>query len=127
LLAAHYAGADGVEIDVQLSRDGVPIAFHDERLDRSTSLSGRIKDKTWAELAGGFYTALPYQAYAIVSLEQVFRALQVAPDFWYALDCKSFQGGDTTYSGRLSDALLALIDRYDLRGRVLIESGDTAF
>lgn len=35
-------GADGVEFDVQLSSDGVPMVIHDARLDRTTSGRGRV-------------------------------------------------------------------------------------
>ncbi len=37
-------GADGVEFDVQLSSDGVPLVIHDARLDRTTSGSGRVSE-----------------------------------------------------------------------------------
>ena len=35
-------GADGVEFDVQLSSDGVPMVIHDALLDRTTSARGRV-------------------------------------------------------------------------------------
>lgn len=35
-------GADGIEFDVQLSRDGVPVVIHDPTLDRTTPGSGRV-------------------------------------------------------------------------------------
>jgi len=35
-------GADGIEFDVQLSSDGVPMAIHDARLARTTSGSGWV-------------------------------------------------------------------------------------
>ena len=35
-------GADGLEFDVRLSRDGVPMVHHDETLDRTTSGSGPL-------------------------------------------------------------------------------------
>lgn len=43
-------GVDGIELDVQLSRDGVPVVFHDSSLRRLTGQSGRLTDKTWREL-----------------------------------------------------------------------------
>lgn len=49
-LAAEQ-GADGVELDVQLSADGVPVVIHDETLDRTTDGTGPVKDRTAAELA----------------------------------------------------------------------------
>lgn len=47
---AVEAGADGIELDVQLSRDGVPVIIHDELVDRTTDGKGRVKDMTLAEL-----------------------------------------------------------------------------
>lgn len=44
-------GADGLEIDVQLSADGVPIVIHDQTLDRTTDRTGPVNSLTAAELA----------------------------------------------------------------------------
>jgi glycerophosphoryl diester phosphodiesterase len=44
-------GADGLELDVHLSRDGVVIVHHDRTLDRTTPLRGPIADRTAEELA----------------------------------------------------------------------------
>lgn len=41
---------DGIEIDVRRSRDGYPIVFHDETVDRLTESSGPISDYTYQEL-----------------------------------------------------------------------------
>jgi len=40
-------GADGVELDVQRSRDGVPVVIHDATLDRTTTAAGRVADLHW--------------------------------------------------------------------------------
>jgi glycerophosphoryl diester phosphodiesterase len=45
------AGADGLELDVHLSADGVPVVHHDETLERTTSGSGPVAARTAAELA----------------------------------------------------------------------------
>lgn len=41
---------DGVEVDVQLSADGVPVLIHDDDLQRTTNATGLIADRTYAEL-----------------------------------------------------------------------------
>lgn len=43
-------GADFIEFDVHLSRDGEVVVVHDPTLDRTTSGSGPVKDRTAAEL-----------------------------------------------------------------------------
>ena len=43
-------GADFIEFDVHLSRDGEVVVVHDPTLDRTTSGSGPVKDRTVAEL-----------------------------------------------------------------------------
>jgi glycerophosphoryl diester phosphodiesterase len=47
---AVAAGADVVEVDVQVSADGVPFILHDRMLERTTNGTGRAADKTYAEL-----------------------------------------------------------------------------
>jgi len=47
---AMEEGADGIELDVHLTRDGVPVIIHDERLERTTNGRGFVKDWTFAEL-----------------------------------------------------------------------------
>jgi len=39
---ALQQGADGVELDVRLSADGVPVVIHDVRLERTTNGAGRV-------------------------------------------------------------------------------------
>jgi len=68
---AIEAGADGVELDVWLTKDGHVVVMHDETIDRTSDMSGRQKDMTLeelkkADLGGGE---------RIPTLEEVFEAL----------------------------------------------------
>ena len=45
-------GADGIETDVQLTKDGVLVLCHDETIDRVSDGRGWIKDYTLEELRG---------------------------------------------------------------------------
>jgi glycerophosphoryl diester phosphodiesterase len=49
-LRALDEGADGLECDVRLSRDGHLVCVHDSRLDRTSDGRGRVSSKTLAEL-----------------------------------------------------------------------------
>ncbi len=46
------AGADGLELDVRLSRDAIVVVHHDALLNRTTRGSGPVGARTAAELAG---------------------------------------------------------------------------
>jgi glycerophosphoryl diester phosphodiesterase len=45
-------GFSCIEIDVQTTRDGVPLVFHDARLERMTDRTGAVSETTWEELRG---------------------------------------------------------------------------
>ncbi len=47
---AVEAGADGIELDVQLTKDGELVIIHDEKVDRTTNGAGNVRDFTLAEL-----------------------------------------------------------------------------
>ena len=47
---AAQTGADGIELDVQLTKDGQVVVIHDERIDRTTDGTGFVKDYTYEEL-----------------------------------------------------------------------------
>lgn len=49
-LHARTLGADGLELDVRLSADGVVMVHHDPTLDRTTNRTGRLDRLTAAEL-----------------------------------------------------------------------------
>ena len=47
---AMEMGADGIELDVHLSKDGELMVIHDQDLDRTTGFHGKVCDYTLAEL-----------------------------------------------------------------------------
>lgn len=45
-----YMGANGIETDVQLTKDGVPVLFHDGTVERMMHKEGSVADYTYEEL-----------------------------------------------------------------------------
>ncbi|MDD3396254.1 MAG: glycerophosphodiester phosphodiesterase [Acidaminococcaceae bacterium] len=78
MLAFHKAAetaCTGIELDVQLSKDGQLVIMHDETLDRTTNGSGYLKDHTLKELkalkVGVNFPNAPEQT--IPTLEEYFE------------------------------------------------------
>ena len=74
-------GADGIELDVQLTKDGIPVVIHDETIDRVTEKKGWVKDYTLKELKE--LTVLKnkfpeYSAAKIPTLEEVLDAVKAS-------------------------------------------------
>jgi glycerophosphoryl diester phosphodiesterase len=76
---AMELGADGVELDVQLSADGVPVVMHDFTVDRTTDGTGPVRSKTLAELkaldAGSTFSP-QFVGERIPTLSQVLAGLE---------------------------------------------------
>lgn len=103
LQMALDAGADGVEFDVQLARDEVPVVIHDPNLRRVAGLNAAILDISSAELAdidvGSWFNAeFPERASAsfsretVPTLDRVLGLLEDASGLVY-LELKT-DGGD---------------------------------
>jgi glycerophosphoryl diester phosphodiesterase len=114
LVKALEAGVDGLEVDIHLSQDGVPILFHDLRLEPMTPARGLIEEKPAAGVLG-----LPYrggrlydlfQAEKVVAFEDLLRHLQAYPGKPYLhLDLRQEGVARPAYYAR---TLLALLHRY---------------
>jgi len=77
-LKAIALGADGVELDVQLSRDGEMVVIHNFTLDKTTSGSGPVAARTLAELRtldAGAWFGPAWAGTSIPTLAEVFDAL----------------------------------------------------
>jgi glycerophosphoryl diester phosphodiesterase len=77
-------GADGIELDVHLARDGVVVVHHDPTLERTTALRGPVAARSAGELAGAGVPALAdvlaacQDARVIVELKLNHRQLAAA-------------------------------------------------
>lgn len=76
---AIRVGADGIELDVHLSKDGEVVVIHDETVDRTTNGSGRVRHLTIAELkeldAGSWFDAA-FAGEKIPTLLEVLELLE---------------------------------------------------
>lgn len=114
-------GADALEFDLHLSRDGVPVVIHDPTLDRTTDASGPVRARTMAELAsvdaGARFTAdggksFPYrgQGIGVPTLEEVLAAI---PDLPLIIELKTVE---------VARAALQVLERTGNLARIVIGS-----
>ncbi|WP_051348414.1 glycerophosphodiester phosphodiesterase [Peribacillus kribbensis] len=67
-------GAEMIELDIQMSKDGKLAVIHDTTLERTSNGRGRVKDHTWEQLSSldaGSWMAGQYKKERIQSLEAV--------------------------------------------------------
>ncbi len=71
-------GADGIELDVHLSKDGELIVAHDEKINRVSNGTGYIKDMTLSELKTYRFNQLhpEYQKAKVPTLQEVFDLIK---------------------------------------------------
>ena len=122
---AIAAGADGIEFDVRLARDGVPVVIHDSTLRRTAGFSRRLADMPWSELKDidvGSWFAAPFAMETVPSLEQLFTLFE-ANNLMLFLEMKCDSASEHM---PLAEACCQLIDEYDFKERVFIECLDLA-
>lgn len=119
-LAAFYLGwqmgANGIETDVQQTRDGVLVLFHDDTLRRVVGRPEAVRDLTYAELLTlnfGAPMGERYQGERIPTLEEFLRHFG-GKGLHFAIEIKQLG---------VEEGTLRLIDRYITRDRVIVTSG----
>lgn len=130
---ALNAGADGIELDVRLSRDGVPVVIHDATLRRTGLTSGSIRQLdstqlvhadvgTWFNRTHQKLARTEYAEERIPTLAQVFELCRNKPGTIY-VELKSEKDDAST---ELAHAVAKLIKGSQCHDRVVVISFDLA-
>jgi glycerophosphoryl diester phosphodiesterase len=83
--AAREDGADGVELDVRLTRDGALAVFHDDDLTRLAGRGGCVEEMTWreverVELRGG--ERIPRLDQVLEAMDGLLVNVEIKPPRW---------------------------------------------
>lgn len=117
---AEKEQADGIELDVQLTKDFEAVVIHDERVDRTTNGTGYVKDFTYKELRK---LDAAYRNKTIVKKEQIPSLREVFE--WLAsnnMTCNvELKTGKIPYRG-IEKIVLSLIREFQLEKRIIISS-----
>jgi len=112
-------GADGVELDVMLSKDNQLVVIHDYTVDRTTNGSGKVSDLSLAEikaLDAGSWFGQGYAGERIPTLDEVFKALPAKSII--NIELKSL----SLFGQLLEEEVIRLIETRGLTSRVIVSS-----
>ncbi len=111
--------ADGIELDVQMTKDGQLVIIHDETVNRVSNAKGWVKDYTWEELKKlNVNKKFPeYGEVRIPSLEEVY-SLMKNTELMINVEIKS---GIVFYEN-IEEKVLELTEKMGLEDRVLYSS-----
>lgn len=133
-LRALQDGAEGIEFDVRLSRDGVPVVIHDASLRRTASIDKLVSDLTSQELqdidVGSWFTGASspgrtpspkafYSGEKLPTLGQVLELFSANGKLLY-IEMKS----DADEGAKLASAVVKSVRESDIAAQVVVESFD---
>lgn len=117
---AYESGAEGIETDVHLTKDFVPVLIHDEHLKRTTNGIGYIKDYTFNQLAqldAGSWFSNEFAGTRIISLDSF---LQWSKPKGFSLNIE-LKNNKINYQ-HLEKIVYELIDYYQLQDRTILST-----
>jgi len=117
------SGADMIETDVRLTKDGALVLIHDDKVDRTTDGSGLVKEMTLEELqklnAGDKYEPL-----TIPVLEDLLKLL-TEKNILLNLEIKEyFYEGNEERCHKCIEDCVKLVEAYGLREKMVFNSFD---
>nr|WP_047153204.1 glycerophosphodiester phosphodiesterase family protein [Aneurinibacillus tyrosinisolvens] len=118
-MAANHPDIAMLEIDVQLSRDGIPVIIHDYTLERTTNGAGKVGDftlKELKELDAGSWFSTAAAGEAIPTLEEVLQETRGK----VKLNLEIKRGGDW-YPG-IEKKVADLVRQYAMESDVIMTS-----
>ena len=113
-------GADGIECDVQMSKDGKLVICHDELLNRTTNGKGFIKDFTYDEikaLDAGVWFDSRYAGERVPLLEELLELVKES-GIYLNIELKT---GIVQYNG-IEDLVTDNVKAFGLEDRVILSS-----
>lgn len=116
-IEAEKANADGLELDVQLTKDGEVVVIHDEKVDRTTTGSGFVKNFTFNDIRKFNANKKGMKKEPIPSLSEVLEWMQSNQ-----LVCNiELKNNLLPYEG-MEEKVIRLVRKYNLMDRVIISS-----
>lgn len=116
----HEKGLTGIELDVQLTKDSIPVVIHDEKIDRTTDGFGFVRDYTLEELKTFHIHTGNASAEHIPTLKEVMELLQDEMHKGFMLNIE-LKNSVYPYPG-MEEIVYKLVKEYELDDRIVYSS-----
>ena len=116
---ALECGVDGIELDVQLTKDGEVVIIHDETIDRTTTGKGFVIDYTYEELEK-FDASFKFKDLGFNKIPTLREYFQLVKDYDIVTNVE-LKTGINEYLG-IEEKVWELIKEYNLEEKVIISS-----
>ncbi|MEX1062152.1 MAG: glycerophosphodiester phosphodiesterase family protein [Balneolaceae bacterium] len=119
---AHELGADMIELDILLTRDLVPVVFHDARLNKKTDGTGFVRDHMLKDIKGleaGSWFHPVFAGTRIPTLEEVLQ--WAAGKIALNIEIKKETVGGEDATGA-ADSAVKLVREYRMENHVIFSS-----
>lgn len=122
-------GADGTEMDIQVTKDGVLVIYHDADLSSVTKCGGIIRDLTWDEISNCRINSVMFNTLEVISFDEFFQTIDNPYKYTFTFDCKITQGSGSNdeYYKVFSSAIVSTIEKHGIQENVFIENSDPEF
>ena len=116
---AKKMGADGLELDVHLTKDGHMVVAHDETVDRCSDGKGRIVDKTLDELLKLDFSKC-FDNYSDIRIPTLQEVLEFAKASGLTVNIE-IKSGIVLYE-KIEEKICDLVSKMDMKDRVIYSS-----
>lgn len=116
---ALECGVGGIELDVQLTKDGEVVIIHDETIDRTTTGKGFVVDYTYEELEK-FDASFKFKDLGFNKIPTLREYFQLVKDYDIVTNVE-LKTGINEYLG-IEEKVWELIKEYNLEEKVIISS-----
>lgn len=113
-------GAEGIELDVHMTKDGEVVVIHDHTIDRTSDGKGMVGGFSLEEIRGfdfGAWFDPKFEGARIPTLGEVFELLRD----WDGLLNIEIKSGPIFYPG-IEEKLVHMVRDYDFPGRIIFSS-----
>ncbi len=124
-------GADGTEMDVQVTKDSVLVIYHNQDLSAATSCGGRIKEMNWSDVVDCKMNSTLFNTLEVVSFDEFISKIPNPHNYIFTWDTKlwidDYNADNSQYFKLFARTLIRTMDKHNLNQNIFIENPEIGF